>query len=473
MIETNNYLINDFAYWILSERKSDNVYYDGRMEKKYIEEKCKKWNLRFYLKLFQDYTVICSNENDIESEKDILALFSKFNNERNSIVFIDQLSLSRKKIVLQPLFRELIDYLEDEKRLKQITSRMYVINKKFYNGDIDLGDWLLEIGREININNEFETFISNTINSYEVNDYLIWIRNKKKYYSKLNIDYNMYKTKFTYNSESLNSTISNIIRGESRRRVLYNMVHHSLDEFQILQDKEDYAQDFAYYLHKQGINMNKPFSNLGVEQLVNEYCENNTDIDKKKLLKSLLNTNDSILDKIKRALNKKNGKKFSLERIEKVKMHGFFMFADSHNLSGFLHKNFTNLHNLTGDILDIYYTNGDLKRNIDCYEKIKKFSYLKISEKCTPSFIVWDKKSCNIQTINLQKLEFEEIRMAIEKLVNLAETDEFYDCVNSIKEYVENLRQEKRPCIVNNAPIGQQNVGDSNTNSYYENINKN
>lgn len=475
MIETKNHLITDFSYWFLKQKEGGEIRYNYLNDtiNMYIKEKCKKWDLKFFMKLFQDYTINNSCIYEIDDESDILFLMKEFSSTRNSLEYVFSSTLYKHKICIQPLFLEFVYFLKDTGYLENINMIIYDYNYKFFQGEFSLGDWYEKIIRETRIVYLFQTFISNTINAYEISSFISWINSKKRRSGAYRPDLSMPWIKFQFDETELMNSIEDRRNEYKRPKVekMYDMVRTDFDKFGFLIKHEDYLEDFIYYLMKQGINYKDTIPYLFLEQLVDEYCENaRGKVNKKMLIKSIRSDKGNILDDIKNVFFKENNTKFSVNRVSNVKLHGFFMFPDTHNLSSFLKTHMRHLHNLTADILDIYYTRNDLKKNSDCYEKINKFSYLQVKEKCTPAFIVWSKDVLDVKMINLQTLTHEEIRMAIEHLVSKAEENDFDNCIKSVTSYVEELKEKKQPCIINNAPIIQQNIGTDNVIMYNEKL---
>jgi len=124
------------------------------------------------------------------------------------------------------------------------------------------------------------------------------------------------------------------------------------------------------------------------------------------------------------------------------------MFRSSNNLSEFLSVYWKDIHHLTGDIMDIYYTDEDFKHNTSCYDKVKKFSYLKLKEEVFPSIIVWSQCGEYLDNIVLKNLANDEIIDTLEYLVKKAkENEQFEVIVNQTKDFTNQIRDSKKNIV--------------------------
>ena len=163
-----------------------------------------------------------------------------------------------------------------------------------------------------------------------------------------------------------------------------------------------------------------------------------------KEVKGVLN-DGGLLRRFSEKINKKPGVSFTLERYNQCKNHGILLFESNGKLSQFLRKYIEDLNSLTGEYLNIYFTDSDLKKDVSAYERIKKFTYLKVKENQIPCFLVWESNKLENDDIQLEGLSHEEIFKVIKKFkIALTENKTFKESVLLAKQEVEEIKASKQ-----------------------------
>ena len=132
------------------------------------------------------------------------------------------------------------------------------------------------------------------------------------------------------------------------------------------QDYEFEYINFLHYLESKCVNLAKTITYPVMMVYIEDYCTK-FDVPKaplKRFARSI-NKKDNYFNKIiqiRKASPK--GEQFSLERLGLTKAHGLILFPKHLNLSQFLQDYWEDIHHMTQDYLDIYYTEEDFKWNI-------------------------------------------------------------------------------------------------------------
>lgn len=208
-----------------------------------------------------------------------------------------------------------------------------------------------------------------------------------------------------------------------------------------------------------------PFSKL--INLVDEFCKNKKSPEAnllKKQIKQMFkeSRNSNFISKIREWFNN-NGNKTGerpnpFDRYSRVKFHGMFLFPKgcAAQLNKFIEESWQDLNSMTGEWIDIYYSEKDVKDRT-CYDvrdNIKRFD--KINNADLPAFIIWDNNFENTYPIPISDLENKKILTLIAHLVDSIRNDK------SLPEVVDDGMNFIREELRKNEPnqINIQNMGD-------------
>ena len=107
-----------------------------------------------------------------------------------------------------------------------------------------------------------------------------------------------------------------------------------------------------------------------------------------------------------------------LNRYNLVGFHGMFLFTCNDNLPKFINDYWEDLHYLTGNYMNIYYTYDDLKSKVSGYQYIgRDLRSLDVKLTHIPAFIIWSKSLKNNRTIPLGNLSHKYIFKLIQIIV--------------------------------------------------------
>lgn len=208
-----------------------------------------------------------------------------------------------------------------------------------------------------------------------------------------------------------------------------------------------------------------PFSKLN--NLVDEFCKNKKSPEAnllKKQIKQMFkeSRNGNFISKIREWFtnngNKTGERPNPFDRYSRVKFHGMFLFPKgcAAQLNKFIEESWQDLNSMTGEWIDIYYSEKDVKDRT-CYDvrdNIKHFD--KINNADLPAFIIWDNGFENTYPIPISDLENKKILTLIAHLVDSIRNDKRLPEV--VDDGMNFIREELRKNEPNQINI--QNMGD-------------
>ncbi len=106
-----------------------------------------------------------------------------------------------------------------------------------------------------------------------------------------------------------------------------------------------------------------------------------------------------------------------LDRYGSVRFHAMFLFLSSGDFSGFIEANWRDLHYLTGDDLDIYFSQKDLSERTSGYEIVKEFRSLQLRVDALPAMLLWENQLETSGTISLHGLDHGQIVDVVKTVV--------------------------------------------------------
>lgn len=393
--------------------ENDNIYnVREALVENYLMENCKKWNLNFFIKLYQDYLMnrlaneSCCDYN--ESCCDYVETLREFCETAENLRYI-QADTIDKNPYLQPIFKNFVDYLKKE---------------NIYQ----------------NINREL-TYIAGDLNSNE-DAFIMWFEIIKCKYSKeLIYEFDIYMRRYLYKYDKIQferwiSKNSYKVRGvillekfkrSNRKRTLLEFFDN------IILGLEKYRRnDFP-----RSIILNNKLQNI------------------KRIMKK-----NFFLMRILEGNWNNPVKRFDIERYYECKNHAVLLFEKVDRFKEFLNDYLDDLNNFTKDTLDIYFTQEDLKCNISGYQKLDELCDFKIEKSLLPCFVIWNHNSNETDVISLEDLSHQEIYIVIKYTVTELEKNDFDKSISNVKEKVNLIKTNNKNIVYNiyNNQIGA--VGD-------------
>ena len=124
------------------------------------------------------------------------------------------------------------------------------------------------------------------------------------------------------------------------------------------------------------------------------------------------------LKKNKVSKNRNLSLRYLLGRYRSVKFNGIFLFEKNDNFPKFINDYWEDLHYLTGNYMDIYYSFNDLKEPISGYQiNLNEFRNLDVKLTDIPAFMFWSGEIKNNETIPLYQLSHGDIFQIIKHIV--------------------------------------------------------
>jgi hypothetical protein len=146
---------------------------------------------------------------------------------------------------------------------------------------------------------------------------------------------------------------------------------------------------------------------------------------------------DHIIDRIARYLGLGRFSRFAetqlrprnlLDRYGSVRFHALFLFLSVGDFPGFIEAYWRDLHHLTGDHLDIYYSQKDLSERISGYEIVEQLRSVEFRADALPSFLLWEDTLEAYVTVPLQSLThnaiFETVKAIVQSIQDGCSLDE-------------------------------------------------
>lgn len=142
-----------------------------------------------------------------------------------------------------------------------------------------------------------------------------------------------------------------------------------------------------------------------------------------------------------------------LERYERIHFHSLFLFGENNNLSEFVKNYGRDLHDLTDDYMDIYYSHDDFKKhNATAYQRRKQFRNLDVGISHIPAFIIWKDSLTKSQVISLEGLSHQQMFDVVKHITSGIEQKKSLDEVSKIG-------RDKVESYLNHVAVVNYNVG--------------
>ncbi|PHF65841.1 hypothetical protein [Priestia aryabhattai] len=448
--------------------------------KEYLKYSCKKWNLTFLLKCFQDY-ICLSYQEEVDTIEIIPSSLEESLTEvqeslfRNMDTFISTSIVNYrvypdtldKRPVLCPFFKAFLDFIKsnEPKKYKNLNNYLVKIAGACFEADASLEWWLKEVVEKygIIIKELFVYYLSDPLNIEHILDFKNWLKKSRNKYVRFDLLNNEFNSTFQKREELLTEKLINkeVLKEEivSKNIIITNKLRS-------LAYIDDYYIDFLHYLKHNNIDFSKPLPKLLIRQQINSYCLDNPYVTENSLHKLIKNINKSSRenDYLRALYRDIFGKEYIIAKDRKVKMHGMLLFEHAQNLLGFIKKHGEDIHHLTEDIIDFYFSISDLEKEKSCFEKMRKQLYLKDLSK-ESGIVVWENFGDEVEHLVMGNLcsNYNVVVSIIKFLTKQARTFEYEECIKMTKQEIEQIivKQEKLNKIViskSQVVIGENNV---------------
>ena len=315
----------------------------------------------------------------------------------------------------------------------------------------------------------FAKYSNNTLYYHYYYDFTKW-RSKKSLHLRFSIEINDVKSfSFEERRKRMKSVYINSNRFEQKIGVVHDIVYNS--NYMTPIDYDYQYIDFLHYLEKKNININKSLTYPILMKYVDLYTAE-TDERPQNLIKFInsITRKDKVFKRILSLIHRKEkGREFDLERVNTIKSHGLLLFPHHENLSMFLKRYWEDIHYMTGNIMDIYYTEEDFKYNVSGYQRLNKLFSFQNTDITLPALFVWEKFGEQVEFISLTKLTHNEIYRVIEHFkINVAKDLQFNICVentrNKVKDIISEKEETKLEINLKNSQV--MSIGDGNKITY-------
>lgn len=237
-----------------------------------------------------------------------------------------------------------------------------------------------------------------------------------------------------------------------------NLDQNALMDFMVIpSNNTDYYHifDFFSWLKEKNINMNIPKTELSCK--INEYISwSNLGFNhqmKNTLLRSFYGSN-SAFNILRFFQGKAKNYHLNYQRYTDVFSHGILLLKHDNDFKKLKGESWNALQDITGDMLDIYYCNDDVKGNLSGYGVLKKLERLNVSINDLPALLLWRTDINDFYLIkfrNLDKESYIDIIVTyvytIQKGLDIGLRDEdsiFKMAIQSASTEVVRLLNEKR-----------------------------
>jgi hypothetical protein len=463
MIRINDYAEISFLRFVEGRMDVDSLCPDniGSLIEEYLVLNCKQWNLKFFMKLFQDF-LISRNEVVVGEQVDLL---SEFCFSSKSLTFIAPDSIS-KRPYLHPFLAQFITLLKRDEEYTEIDYLFKSTALESYEMNQGLDWWFESVTQQFKhkLIELFNEYSSNTLYHDLYYDFIVWKEKKyKKTFSRMtNVDIS------AFSFEERRTQLGFLVRSGMRSVGGIPQFLYSKDNSGIVEEDKDFSYiDFLHYLESRNINVNKSITHTVMMKYIDQYCQEFGQNNKSRLTKfaKSINEKDNLFKYMLSLLFKRRGREFSLERMNVPKVHGIILFPKHKHLSRFLEEYWEDIHHLTEDVMDIYYTENDFKSDVSGHKRLNSMPNIKIEDIVLPALLVWQKFGEEIVSINLEGLEYGDIYSVINFFKNCVEKGNgFQQCIeeveNKIRYTIEGKVNKQVEINIQDSQIGV--VGDNN-----------
>ncbi|KGA98650.1 hypothetical protein AJ85_06430 [Alkalihalobacillus alcalophilus ATCC 27647 = CGMCC 1.3604] len=463
MIRINDYAEISFIRFVEKSERTNSNFNTEKIIEDYLLYNCKSWDLKFFLKLFQDFLLRTDQEN-----KPLIELFEDFCTNSDSLQFISPESIN-KRPYLNPYLLQFWYLMKNEVDYKVINDYFIHMATESYHRNLGLDNWFNAVTKRYStiLSFYFNKFMSNTYYHHYYYDFNNWRSHKREQLSTP-----------PYNGDS-----TNFFSFDERRIRLRHLVYTPRDEISenlisrdIIKPDDDFQYiNFLHYLVGHNININKHLTYPALMRYVEMYC-NETGQKKAPLTKfaKSINKKDNLFSKILSLWNRnKKGTDFDFDRVNLPKAHSLILFPKHNKLSEFLNLYWEDIHHMTHDIMDIYYTEEDFKTNVSGYKRLNQLQpSFQRADVTLPAIFVWEKFGTEVEFILLDKLSHKEIYDVLEYFkLSIQNNTNFIESVKLTKEQVKEIIKKRESEKTNGVHITNSNIMTVGHNNHLENPN--
>lgn len=164
---------------------------------------------------------------------------------------------------------------------------------------------------------------------------------------------------------------------------------------------------------------------------------------------------ETVLQRIRRFLSGRRHDTHSrldrtpFRRYQSVRMHGMFLFLSTGDFPTFIDRHWRDLNALTGNALDVYFSEDDLKTRVSGYETLSEFKSLQVSVVQLPAIILWEQSLKLAQAVPLGKLEHDDIMEVMKHLVHkINGGSDLKTVVSTATDFAGSLMNDKKSSVV-------------------------
>lgn len=226
------------------------------------------------------------------------------------------------------------------------------------------------------------------------------------------------------------------------------------------------ALEFVNWLRQREPNLTVPgnIPSKEIEGLAQQFCEEQGYSNGKSFSKEVRqwlsgSGSDRIINRIADFLGLRKSRRLSngrpvsrnyFDRYGSIRFHGLFLFLEAGNFPEFIEGRWRDLHHLTGDELDIYYSQKDLTERVSGYEIVNELRSLQVRVDALPALLLWENLLESNVTISLQGLDHDEVFNVLQAVVQaIHDGCSLAEIATRGEECSDGLRDKKGPKFIN------------------------
>lgn len=149
---------------------------------------------------------------------------------------------------------------------------------------------------------------------------------------------------------------------------------------------------------------------------------------------------------IKRKSGKSIQKVSSFERYKTISFHAVFLFLSAGDFPKFIKTYWEDLNFLTGDYIDVYYSDDDVERKISAFKTKDDFRSLRVQPMSLPAIVLWQDSLKDACVISLERLSHDDIFDLLKLIVqNIQNGNSLSEIHQKSVQFVQMKTQAKQP----------------------------
>ncbi len=469
MIKVNDYIEIAFYKWLLRNIADIDILKNeqGKNEliESYLYENTNNWGVRLFIKLFQDYTVF---ESRFLEELDLGKQFRSFCLNESSLRYVIPESID-KQVRLQPYMSGFVNYLKEIGSYKQINNTLLKIAQSAYYENLGLEWWFKQATRDVSedLVRSFDVYQGTTLTYNVFQDYVLWLRSKSQI-----VDFTTHEV-HSFSIDERRNFLKVMVSVESvQQHFDWNHGEARAFSYKMIPDGDYLLLEFLHHLEQYKLDIKNNIAFPLLLKHVDHFCEKYGEEHKKILIKFVKNIKkkEQFASRILQIFNKNKNKEFSIDRLNIPKLHGILLFPRHSNMAQFMNDYLEDIHYMTGDTMDIYYTEDDIKHNSSCYKKVKQLVYISKDNNKFPALLVWEKFGGPIETIVLKGLTHQEVFDVIEFLKNQIDLNSVPDSIKLTIDFTSDILKSKKSASNNVYNILHSQIGSVGDDSSSNNV---